>query len=29
MDEKLRCYFVEAKGHEEPNGVAVIANNPG
>ena len=25
MERKLKCYFVEAKGHDEPNGVAVIA----
>ena len=27
--EELRCFFVEAKGHDEPNGVAVIAYTPG
>ena len=26
-EKKLKCYFVEAKGHDEPNGVAVIAYN--
>lgn len=26
-ENRLKCYFVEAKGHDEPNGVAVIAYN--